>query len=317
MAQRHHAQGVAVVRVMQLHALAPTVLAPIGHIEQAQLVQRPRGLANQDTVRVPLPLASGVLPVLLAMGFAPALLGRALFRRGAGALPLFPRPAPFPRPPRLAVGVVVGPRVRATLLGVRPVAPPLPRAGARLARRLAPARLVVEIELHQVLRLAARRACLRHRMIRIAGPIHGGLLIRLQVSGSGFRGSGSGRVAGCCLVPQVLSVLSVLPVPWAVEHPAQARHHAGLPPFTLTTGTPPLNMRGKSGNPRLFSRRGRNHPQMTQINADRIRTYSRMSHEMTRKARKKKGGEEEELPANEHEGSRMKRRGGSGFQIPC
>ncbi len=120
-AQRHHAEHIGVVRVMQFHLVTAAVLAPIGHLDEAQLPQAPRHLAHQGLPRVALPVPPpefahplavlgppppGALTTLLPIGRVGAPhprtalwpVGRVVLApRGADARGVLPAPTPARR----------------------------------------------------------------------------------------------------------------------------------------------------------------------------------------------------------------------------
>ena len=162
-AQRHHgkrAVGPVVVQVVMLGGHAATVGTAVETRNRPQPPQQPCGLPHHHLPRVALAVAPVVLPRLLAhlIGMRPPPLARRL----AHPLRLLRAGAPSGVRPPAACPV---------LLGIAPVVLACPRAGTHLARRLALAPLVVQVELHQVLLLAAHRARLLQRVVRIAGPI--------------------------------------------------------------------------------------------------------------------------------------------------
>ena len=240
MAQRHHGQETlraVVMQVVKLRPLAPAVGAALRPPEHAHGSQRLRRAPHEHLARIALPPAPRYGAHPLAVGPLPAsarlamrlLVLRVVLPAGRAALLCVRRAAFFamglvplarPRANRLAMLLAIRAVAGAAVFQVPPAVLPVMRAQARLAPGHALADLEVEVELHQVLRLATLRARLRYRMIRIAGPIH------RQSS------SHTSRIDGNRL------------------------------PFTLTTGTPPSNMRGKSGNPRFFFLGGRWEPQM-------------------------------------------------------
>jgi len=156
-AQWHHPEGVAVVGMVQLDLQAAAVLAPVAHLDDPQLDQAPRDLADDDAAGIapPVPPRPGGLQVAVPPRPLSGLLAtpRALRRVTL----------PAPRTLLWAVRGVPLPFPRSAPWAIRRVVPPLLGPLARLAGGIPPSPAVVQMELHPVLFLTALRADLGER----------------------------------------------------------------------------------------------------------------------------------------------------------
>jgi len=144
-AQGHHGEGIAVVGMMQLDRPPAAVGAAIGHHQQPQLAQAPRRHPGERPTGMPPPVSGHPCPRLGGMAESPRAIAGAVRLRGRCASGAHPRAALRP--------------------GCRVVQRHAP-AATHLALPAAPPAAVTQVELHQVLLLAARRARFRERAVR-------------------------------------------------------------------------------------------------------------------------------------------------------
>jgi len=144
--------------MVQLELGTSAVQTPVAHLDEAELHQAPRDLAHDASPRIA--RRGPPRPGGLQIAVPPCPLARPLaMPRAARRVTL-----PAPRAALLGVGRVPLPVPRAVSLGVGRVVPPVAGPPARLAAGPTLAGPVIEVELHQVLLLAALRADLGQSM---------------------------------------------------------------------------------------------------------------------------------------------------------